>query len=292
MRELVGMPMLRGHESPASWLSRAALSQGVGVSELMAYLGMPARRDPDLAMTENLLWNVVDLTGHSMASFSFAVHMFSGLKSIDPDGEKLLLWSKTGKPRYRFCPLCLNEPGCKYFPLHWRFKAWHWCPTHDCLLSERCPHCRCEVHLPGSMINAGHKKEGVASLDRCLHCAGKLDEGWECIAHPLKERLAADWEIALLKNGCAVLAAIFHRKFSILGSDQKYSLDDFPRLREMGALPHDLLTFSNQTLLARRSLGKKPPRNHLGFLAQHSQPASVLEEVEEVLEKLRAMPEV
>lgn len=265
MKALVGTPALQDHESPASWLSRAALSQGVSVGELMAYFGLPAGRDPDLAMTGSLLWNVVDLTGHSMSSFSFAVHMFSGLKSIDPSGEKLLLWSKDGKPRYRFCPLCLHAPGCRYFPLHWRFKAWRWCPIHDCLLSDRCPHCRCEMYLPGSMIHAGQKKEGVAYLDRCLHCAGKLDEGWDCIAHPIKERLTADWETALLKNGRAVLAAIYHRNFAILGSNRKYSLNDFERLRRMGVLPHDLLTFSNQTLLARRNLGRKPLRNHSGF---------------------------
>ena len=237
----------------------------------MMYLGLPLNRDPDLSMTGSRLWNVAELTRHSVASFSFAAHMFSGLKSIDPSGENLLLWSKDGKPRYRFCSLCLNEPGCKIFPLHWRFKAWRWCPTHDCLLSDRCPHCRSDVLLPGSMLVAGRKKEGVAYLDSCLYCAGKLDDGWESIAHPMKEGLTADWETALLKNGRAVLAAVFHRNFSIFGSDRRYSLDDFGRLKRMGVLPQDLLTISNQTLLARRSLGRKPLRNHLGFHGRSSQ---------------------
>lgn len=124
------------------------------------------------------------------------------------------------------------------------------------------------------MLAAGRKKEGVAHLDRCLHCAGKLDDDWESIAHPMKEGLTADWEKALLKNGRAVLAAVFHRKFSILGSERTYSLYDLGRLKRMGVLPHDLVTLSNQTLLARRSQGRKPLRNHLGFCGESGQTLS------------------
>lgn len=265
MRFLVGIPPIQDHESPASWLTRAALSQGVEVKELMAYVGLPVKHDPDLTLAGNALWNVAYVTGQAAASFGFAAHMFSGVRSIDPKGEELLLWTKNGKPRYRYCPLCLHEPGCKYFPLHWRFKAWCWCPLHDCLLGERCPHCRCELQLPGDMLIAGLKREGVAHLGHCLQCAERLDAGWESTPHPLKEGLVAEWEKAVLENGRAMLAAVFHWHFFIAGNTKRHSLDSFMRFKKMGVLPHDLLMVSSQSLQARRDQRKAPLSNHPGF---------------------------
>lgn len=266
MRVLSGIPRLCGDESPASWLTRAALSQGVRVEELMAYLGLPVNRDPDLTMKGNVLCKAAALAGHSISSFSFATHMFSGLEGIDPTGENLLLWTKEGKPRYRFCPLCLHEPGVKYFPLHWRFQAWRWCPLHDCLMSDYCPHCHTEVKLPGSMLFAGLDRAGVAYLDRCLQCAEKLDDGFESIPHPFQEGLTADWEKFLLENGRAVLAAIFKRHFFTSKNNKMYSLDKLIKFKKMGILPHDLLDISSQELNLRREMRNTPLRNHPGFL--------------------------
>lgn len=268
MRVLAGIPPLHSYESPASWLTRAALSQGVRVEELMVYLGLPVNRDPDLTMKGSVLSKAAALAGHPSASFSFATHMFSGLEDIDPTGENLLLWTKDRKPRYRFCPLCLHEPGVKYFPLHWRFQAWRWCPIHDCLMSDHCPHCNSEVSLPESMIFSGYKRAGVAYLDRCLQCAEKLDDGCESIPHPFKEGLTADWERSLLENGRAVLAAIFQRHFVMSRNNKRYSLDKLIKFKKMGILPYDLLDISSQTLKLRREMRNAPLRNHPGFLAE------------------------
>ncbi|WP_182284425.1 TniQ family protein [Comamonas testosteroni] len=265
MRRLVGIPPIHGYESPASWLTRAALSQGVEVKELMTYVGLPVKRDPDLTLAGNALWNVANLTGQAVSSFGFAEHMFSGVRSIDPTGEDFLLWTKNGMPRYRYCSSCLHEPGCKHFPLHWRFKAWRWCPIHDCLLGESCPHCRCDLQLPGDMLNAGLKREGVAHLGHCLQCAERLDTGWDSTPHPLKEGLVAGWEKAVLENGRALLAAIFHRHFFITGNAKRHSLDSLTRFKKMGVLPHDLLLLSNQSLQVRRNQRKATSRNHPGF---------------------------
>lgn len=268
MRVLAGIPSLHSYESPASWLTRAALSQGVRVEELMDYLGLPANRDPDLTMKGSVLCKVAALTGHSSSSFSFSTHMFSGVEGIDPTGENFLLWTKGGKPRYRFCPLCLHEPGVKYFPLHWRFQAWRWCPKHDCLMSDHCPNCHSEVSLPGNMLFAGCKRDGVAYLDRCLQCAEKLDDDCESIPHPFKEGLAADWERSLLENGRAVLAAIFQRHFLMSKNKKRYSLDKLIKFKKMGVLPHDLLDISSQILRLRRESANTPLRNHPGFMGK------------------------
>lgn len=235
------MPPLHDHESPASWVTRAALSQGVSADELMAYFGLPVNCDPDLMIVGSALPDVIERSGLSMSSFSFAEHMFSGLKSIDPNGENLLLWTKNGRSRYRFCPLCLHESDCPYFPLHWRFKAWRWCPIHDCLLSDYCPHCHREVILPGSMITGGRKNEGVPYLNQCLHCAENLDADLESAERVMLEESFRGWEEAVLINGRAVLAAVFHRKFSIIGRDRQYELKDLMRLKQIGLVPLDLL---------------------------------------------------
>lgn len=175
---LIGIPEPIGFESPASWLARAALSQGVSPRELLAHFGFHRRSDPDLFMTEKVAHRISIACQISPEKFCFAIHMFKNLQSIDPAGEIFLMGTKR-VAEYRYCPVCLHFLRTKHFMVHWRFRAWRYCPLHHCMMEEGCSHCGASVQLPVDLINAGPEKKGVAYLDRCRVCEHKLTSQWD-----------------------------------------------------------------------------------------------------------------
>jgi hypothetical protein len=234
---LINVPRIMLFESPASWISRAALSQGTAMKEMAAYLGIPAKTDVDL-MTSQVTWTkIAKRCGLDPQSFDFVVHMMSGLKSIDPSGSRYLLRSSS-RARYRFCPECLRDQAIKHFELHWRFNAWRWCPLHNCLMEEACPHCNAKVRLPGNMLNAGPKTEGVALLSRCLRCGRDLAANWLSTKNKVKFNQLTSIERLLIQNGRAVLAAFAERRLKI-GKEEHYSpLVALKRVELLGLIPH------------------------------------------------------
>jgi len=94
---LIGIPEPIGFETPASWLARAALSQGVSPKELLAYFGFHRTVDPDLFMTGKAAQRISVVCQLPQGKFDFAVRMFENLKSIDPTGDIFLLEKKQFK---------------------------------------------------------------------------------------------------------------------------------------------------------------------------------------------------
>lgn len=72
VERLVGIPPLIGFESPASWLTRAALSQGVSPWLLLKHLNLHPRADLDLALREKLAEKIVTVCQLDPNSFQFA----------------------------------------------------------------------------------------------------------------------------------------------------------------------------------------------------------------------------
>lgn len=251
--KLVGVPDTCCGESPASWLTRAALSQAVNVPNLKSHLGVPTRCDPDITVFGGAISKISRVSGLPASSFALAEHIFAGLRSLDPLGHNFLLWTEGRKARYRYCPLCLEEPGCKFFPLHWRFKAWRWCPVHDCLLEDVCAHCSSPVILPDTMINAGPDKQGVATLQYCLQCANPLYSGLGKILHPVADNLLTSAERVFLMNGRAVLAALLHRAVYSDQSDKRRPLTYLETMRKFGVLPHEYFEIPSYLLEKRLS---------------------------------------
>lgn len=248
---LVGVPTLLPLESPASWLTRTALSQGATMKELYRYFGLEAGADPDVAFSAATVKRVAALTGQPVDSFAFIRHMLIGLRKVDTTGTEYLLADR-GRARYRFCGACLAIPGLKSFPLHWRFKAWRWCPEHTCMLLDRCPHCLSNVYLPGEMLTAGKCREGVAQLDHCLICAQRLSIHWQVDCDTLDFSITAPWEETLLNNGRAVLAALLHRHFRVEEHQEQFSLRGLRRIQKQGLLPHDHFQLEHTEMLRRR----------------------------------------
>lgn len=250
---LLGVPKKIDYESPASWLSRAALSQGVGIKEFRKVIHLHRTADADLAFTQKYIRYVARVTNQEARDFAFVQHMLTSLRSVDRLGQEYLLGHDL-TARYRFCPVCLAKARIKVFALEWRFKAWRWCPQHHCLMQDRCPHCRAFPSLPGDMLNAGPGRVGVASLDRCLSCGEPLSTGWRSALNTVHSSLMTPWEEALMNNGRAVLSALAYRRIRIEGEEGVFSLSGLKRLQRRGLLPHDHFELVHDEVVRRREV--------------------------------------
>src|SRR3989442_15940901 len=85
--KLVGVPDTCCGESPASWLTRAALSQAVNLPSLKSHLGVPTRCDPDITVFGGAICKISRVSGLPASSFALAEHIFAGLRSLDPLGH-------------------------------------------------------------------------------------------------------------------------------------------------------------------------------------------------------------
>ena len=70
--------------------------------------------------------------------------------------------SGAGLLRHRraWCPLCLDDARSSnqpvYEPLIWALNEVSACPTHGCLLVDRCHHCRRDQHVISAKVKPGH----------------------------------------------------------------------------------------------------------------------------------------
>ena len=235
---LVGIPEPIGFESPASWLVRAALSQGVSPRELLAHFGFHKRVDPDLFMTEKVAHRLLNACQLPSEKFDFAVHMFSNLKIIDPVGQIFLLERKHSA-EYRYCPVCLHFLRTKHFMVHWRFRAWRHCPLHHCMMEERCVKCGALVLLPTDLMSAGPEKKGIAFLDRCLVCDHKLSSHWDKVYGTVDQSSVSEWKWSQFVNGRATLAALYNGKLRYVnGPEGSHGLRDLLKLDRRGLIPN------------------------------------------------------
>jgi DNA-directed RNA polymerase subunit N (RpoN/RPB10) len=253
-QELFGVPAPYEFESPASWISRAALSQGVRVGELLHLFGVKKFADFDMELSAKKAPIIAETCGVPVLTFSFAERMFSALRSIDQTGKIFLLPFGDKSSRYRYCPGCLHDQRIKHFPLHWRFKHWRYCPIHQCLMEDRCLHCGSNVTLSADMFYSGPKRGGVAFLDRCLKCEKKMSSHWDKVQGLTDEDLLDLDAMDQLQVGRFVLSALYHGHFFMEKSEQITKR----RLREILGLIHfagadkHWVGIDNRELLRRR----------------------------------------
>jgi TniQ len=245
---LVCAPVPEPFESPASWLSRLSLTQAATVWEVLAHLKLELPGDVDIQFANCDLDRVARLCGLAVSNFAFMSHMFTQLQRIDAKGEVYLLSHDTFA-RYRFCEKCLKEQSTPHFPLHWRFKAWRWCPLHSCLLSDHCPRCKSIVLLPMSLVSAGRRRSGVAYLNSCLVCGAKLAGKPKSTRFANTRNNLTPAEHLLLSNGRALLAALYHDGFRLSSNPQRYSLESLLHLESRGHLPHGIMHFETSDVM-------------------------------------------
>lgn len=250
-QELVGVPEPFLTESPSSWFTRVAVSQAVTPIELLRYFGLARRADPDLLLDGPVIRRISGLCGLRTKQFHLMRVMLNRLRRLDRTGTTYLL-SHQGAAKYRFCPSCLAERGEKYFPIHWRFRCWRWCPNHRCLMEDVCPKCSSPVLLPGDMLKAGANQAGVSSLARCMVCSSSLAAGIWSKGGAIDSRLLTSWERTQMANGRAVLAGLFLGYVRSTDSDARQPLVRIKRFERLGLLPHGTFKLDRQILEERR----------------------------------------
>jgi len=250
-QELVGVPEPYLTESPSSWFTRVALSQAVAPAELLRYFGLSRRADTDLVFEGPVIRRIAGLCGLRVKQFHLMRVMLNRLRRLDRTGETYLL-NRDGAARYRYCPSCLSIRGEKYFPIHWRFRSWRWCPDHRCLMDDACPKCSSPVVLPGDLLNAGACQAGVSSLAKCLVCSSSLAAGMWSKGGALDSRLLSSWERTQMANGRALLGALFLGYAKSTDSEARLPLVRIKRFERLGLLPHDTFKLDRQVLETRR----------------------------------------
>lgn len=103
------------------------------------------------------------------------------------------------------------------------------------------------------MISGGPDRAGVGMLNRCLRCAGKL-----CVAHAstngtLDFLLLAPWEALLLRNGRALLAALYLGEVKLDFTHESFSPAAIRRIEKQGLLPHDHFRLTSAEAVRRRT---------------------------------------
>lgn len=147
-----GRPKLLPDESFASWFTRIAAANGLRPIEMLRILQPGGDRNPrdlDRFADAHLLHRLAEKTrveGDGLEWTTFA--RWAGMVFERDDGLNKLAWlppagRQGGRRCYgqQVCPLCLSGDQQPYFRLTWRLSFVTVCPTHNCLLLDRCPSC-------------------------------------------------------------------------------------------------------------------------------------------------------
>ncbi|MHB1359382.1 MAG: TniQ family protein [Rhodocyclaceae bacterium] len=234
---LVNVPDPLFYESASCWLSRLALSQGTDLRDLLTFLGLANKGDIDRQLHGSPLQEIRDICNLPLSALAVHERVMVGLESMREVGAKYLVTSKANRPRFRFCPLCISSMQTPYFPIHWRFVAWRWCPDHDCLLEDACPHCGSEIVFPTDIALSGPGKLGYGFLNRCMSCGAQLSEIEPCRLEVNGFRLVSEMEEMSLRNGRALLATLYYGRFRIEGKVGWLHPKKFREVERRGVLP-------------------------------------------------------
>lgn len=234
---IVRVPMPVPFETPSSWITRFALTQGAKLSEIISFLDLKGSDDMDMSFSQLNLAMLSKKVGANLTNLHIAQRILSNIQRIDPHGRKFML-QDAGSGQFRYCSKCFSEQVAYHVPIHWRISTWRHCPLHNCLMDTGCPHCGAITQLPADLICAGPKRKGVAYLNRCVRCDKSLTALGICKIPTDGPGSIALTDLCLLKNGRATLAALYFGHL-IIGDDRK----------RQGL--HALLTLYNKGLLPR-----------------------------------------
>lgn len=237
LRKLYNVPPPEPFEAVSAWLTRLGLSQCAPPTRIRHLIGIPNRGDLDRVVRGPLLEELRRVCGLPDTAFGIADRIMTSLCSMSPVGDRYLAVAGSWYSRFRFCPLCLREMPTPHFPVHWRFFAWRWCPKHDCLLEDACPHCGAAIVFPKDFELTFAGRKGYGLLNRCAACANRLDDIEPCLLQLGDRRLVQANEQLKLSNGRALLAALHDGKFSIKGRTRRLPVSWFHVIERHGGLP-------------------------------------------------------
>lgn len=207
--KLVNVPAVMPFESIASWISRFAFSQGISLSTLLKKMDIAGNSDIDFIEIHKDPFINENLDSDSLKRLKFSRKMMRSAQATGLPEEDCFLSDERGRPRYRYCPVCLHvEKRAVYFQLHWRFVMWRYCPLHDCLMYDRCYRCNCYLVFPLNLLKPGHGKQGMPNLRHCASCGASLSRQWKYVYRSLNKIELDVHDRLLLNNGRAFLSAM------------------------------------------------------------------------------------
>jgi hypothetical protein len=231
---LAGLPPVLPLEAPSSWLTRAALSQGVDFKLLLQFFGIDRQADSDLAFLSDRFPLIAAQCGFLGGEFRCVRRMVESLKALGPRGRRLLLRGERGRARFRICPVCVGEQPTPYLPFHCRFTVWRYCVVHDCMLEDACWKCGAAIELPVTLATGRAAKLECAYISQCIRCGSSLGKAAPVFVDGSPPRLSAI-ERLLMANGRATLAALVHRRVEFKGH-APLGIAALARLERMGLL--------------------------------------------------------
>lgn len=206
-QQLYAVPPPGPFEAPSSWLRRLALSQGVSIWQMGRFLGFRMNKDCDLQMVTMDLAHLTRVTGVTEENFEGVRRILAQAMTLKMKTPVLL--SEDGLPRYRFCVECLKGMRTPYLPIAWRVDVWRLCPTHQCMMEDRCPHCGAAVCPQSKSEGAGTSLADVSMGSQCMVCSKFL---WNMQALNIKKlqriRISKSDKTRLM-NGRAFVAALY-----------------------------------------------------------------------------------
>lgn len=229
---LFGVSVPEFQEAPSSWLSRAAMSQHIEVRELCSWFGLLFAEDMDVALEDDDLAQIAERCGFEVGAFGCVARMVHTCMALHL--EMPLLLQEHGYPFYRFCPLCLKEQATPHIPLHWRFSPWRLCPVHDCLLEVHCLRCGVRVMLPRRLRASGVAPKATTFLSQCGRCGALLWKMKPLLLSDLVPHRLSPLDVARLRNGCALVAAIAQQRMLCSFSRRMRIEYGLPLLEKLG----------------------------------------------------------
>lgn len=236
---LYGLPCAESMEAPSSWISRAALSQGVGAPALLKYLQIRSDADIDMSIAladQAQLQKLCSLPRHHL---EVSIRVLRNLVKSRCDPAEFLMYSKRRRlPRFRYCPHCLRDSVNPSLLIHWRFAAFRYCPLHACMLEERCHACKADVIGAVSLMHAGPDRRGLASLKYCAACGADLRAA-PTLGRSEAFALLDQIDQVLIRNGRSVLAALFQGRVWLgEGPDERFGISKLRKINKMRIIPN------------------------------------------------------
>ncbi len=212
---LVNVPMPAIDEAASSWLTRFAMSQGTDLKTAAQFIGAPYEGDVDIVMVGPVLRSVIRRCGLPIEALAWHERIMLNLRELEYFGN-LLLTTSAKKPLVRFCKHCLHEMRDPYFPVHWRFSPWQWCPIHDCLMEEACQSCYARPASLVDVFETSAGRKGYVKFNRCLKCGAKLNLPVGLQAKSRRFDNLLQEQQRKVSNGRALLSALYHGHFHII----------------------------------------------------------------------------
>ncbi|TDP72986.1 TniQ family protein [Roseateles toxinivorans] len=259
VRQLAYVPTAAQGESPSSWITRAALSQGVRIRAFTNFLGWKFAYDWDQDILFTRAFGHEVATMPELVGLSEATNLISALLVARAFRGSHLLYRSSGAgrsaPFSRYCVECLEEAVSPFFRVQWRFQNWRYCPKHECLLEDACPSCGIPPCLPISMMCAKRQGGILRSLKHCGKCGLLLTKLAPVTLQQARLAGISDADLATMQRVQAHIEEISHSGSSDADLPHRMSARKPEVFVESFSMPSTIIDATQ----ARRRLGLLPP---------------------------------